>query len=58
MPTPPRPPPAARVGPRTFLGYLRPDGRVGTRNYVAVISAVNCSASTSRAVAERFRDGE
>jgi len=45
-------------GPRTFLGYLRPDGRVGTRNYVAVISAVNCSASTSRAVAERFRDGE
>jgi altronate hydrolase len=40
---------------RTFRGYLRPDGRVGTRNYVAVISAVNCSASTSRAVAERFR---
>jgi altronate hydrolase len=43
---------------RTFRGYLRPDGRVGTRNYVAVISAVNCSASTSRAVAEKFRDGE
>jgi altronate hydrolase len=41
---------------RTFRGYLRPDGRVGTRNYVAVISAVNCSASTSRAVAEQFRD--
>ena len=44
--------------PRTFRGYLRPDGRVGTRNYVAVISAVNCSASTSRAVAERFRGPE
>src|SRR5262249_19369266 len=29
--------------PRTFRGYLRPDGRVGTRNYVAVISTVNCS---------------
>jgi altronate hydrolase len=43
---------------RTFRGYLRPDGRVGTRNYVAVISAVNCSASTSRTVAEHFRDGE
>ena len=42
---------------RTFQGYLRADGRVGTRNYVAVISAVNCSASTSRAVADRFRDG-
>jgi altronate hydrolase len=43
---------------RTFRGYLRPDGRVGTRNYVAVISTVNCSASTSRAIAERFRDGK
>ena len=41
----------------TFRGYLRPDGRVGTRNYVAVISTVNCSASTSRYVADRFRDG-
>ena len=51
--SPPAPP---RVEPRTFLGYLRPDGRVGTRNYIAVISTVNCSASTSRYVAERFRD--
>ena len=41
---------------RTFPGFLRPDGRVGTRNYVAVISTVNCSASTSRYIAERFRD--
>ena len=40
---------------RTFLGYHRPDGRVGTRNYVAVISTVNCSASTSRYIADRFR---
>ncbi len=46
-----------RTGLRTFRGYLRPDGRVGTRNYVAVISTVNCSASTSRYVADRFRDG-
>ena len=53
---PARPLPA--VEPRTFLGYLRPDGRVGTRNYVAIISAVNCSASTSRVVAERFRGEE
>jgi len=42
---------------RTIQGYLRPDGRVGTRNYIAVISTVNCSASTSRAIADRFRDG-
>lgn len=43
--------------PRTFQGFLRPDGRVGTRNYVAVISTVNCSASTSRYIADHFRDG-
>jgi altronate hydrolase len=42
---------------RTFSGFLRPDGRVGTRNYIAVISTVNCSAGTSKFVAERFRDG-
>jgi altronate hydrolase len=41
----------------TFRGYLRPDGRVGTRNFIAVVSTVNCSASTSRYVADRFRDG-
>jgi len=40
---------------RTFHGYLRPDGRVGTRNYIAVISSVNCSASVSQYVAARFR---
>ena len=44
-----------QVEPRTFQGFLRPDGRVGTRNYVAVISTVNCSASTSRYISERFR---
>jgi len=40
---------------RTFKGFLRPDGRVGTRNYVAVISTVNCSATATRGIAERFR---
>lgn len=40
---------------RSFQGYLRPDGRVGTRNYLAVISVVNCSASVSRHIAERFQ---
>ncbi len=46
-------PRAAEV--RTFEGYRRPDGRIGTRNYVAVVSTVNCSASTSRNIADRFR---
>ncbi|HWO03469.1 MAG TPA: UxaA family hydrolase, partial [Methylomirabilota bacterium] len=41
---------------RYFEGYLRDDGRVGTRNYVAVISGVNCSASVSQFVKDKFRD--
>ncbi len=39
---------------KTFLGYRRPDGRAGTRNYIAVISSVNCSASVSKYIAARF----
>ena len=39
---------------RYFDGFLRPDGRVGTRNYVAVISTVNCSASVCQFIRERF----
>ena len=39
---------------RTFQGFTRPGGRAGTRNYVAVISSVNCSASVSQYVARRF----
>lgn len=38
-----------------FQGYARPDGRVGTRNYVAIISTVNCSASVACQVRDRFR---
>lgn len=38
----------------TFMGYARPDGRVGTRNYIAIISSVNCSATVSKAVAHHF----
>lgn len=37
-----------------FDAYVRPDGRVGTRNYIAVIASVNCSATVSRAVAAHF----
>src|SRR5215212_2317552 len=40
---------------RTFEGYLRPDGRVGTRNYIGLITSVNCSATTVRWIADRFR---
>ena len=40
---------------RHFPGYARPGGRTGTRNYLAVISSVNCSASVSRYVQDHFR---
>lgn len=39
---------------RTFMGYKRADGRVGTRNMIAVISTVNCSAHTVREIAHYF----
>ena len=42
---------------RTFEGYLRPDGQVGTRNYIGIISSVNCSATVSRAIADHFNRG-
>jgi altronate hydrolase len=41
-------------GRRIFRGYRRPDGRVGTRNYIAVISSVNCSAHVTREIAHHF----
>lgn len=47
--------PAATGSPRTFLGYHRQDGRVGTRNYIGVITSVNCSASSAKMIAEQFR---
>jgi altronate hydrolase len=50
-----RPPPPPKPEPRYWMGYDRGDGRYGTRNYVAVISTVNCSASTSKYISERFR---
>jgi altronate hydrolase len=38
----------------TFMGIKRKDGRVATRNYIGVISTVNCSATVSRAIADRI----
>lgn len=46
--------PAAEVP--AFEGYLRGDGRVGTRNYLAVASTVNCSSAVAKLVRDRFRD--
>ncbi len=38
----------------TFQGYPRADGRVGTRNYLAIIATVNCSAHAVREIAHYF----
>lgn len=45
-------PPAKQT--HVFQGFHRADGRVGTRNYVAVLSTVNCSATVCHQVVKRF----
>ena len=40
--------------PATFMGYKRANGKVGTRNYIAIIASVNCSATVVRAIANHF----
>ena len=47
-----KPEPARRGA--TFMGIKRPDGRVATRNYIGVLSSVNCSATAARAIADHF----
>ncbi len=42
----------------TFEGYARASGRTGTRNYIGILTSVNCSASVARfAAAEVERSG-
>lgn len=38
----------------TFQGYVREDGRVGTRNFIGLISSVNCSATAISRIAAHF----
>ncbi|HQZ07851.1 MAG TPA: UxaA family hydrolase, partial [Burkholderiaceae bacterium] len=38
----------------SFMGYKRADGRVATRNYIGILSSVNCSATAARAIADQF----
>ncbi|MGE5256182.1 MAG: UxaA family hydrolase [Hyphomicrobiales bacterium] len=37
------------------MGYRRPDGRVGTRNYVGVLSTVVCANEVARSIAENVK---
>jgi len=40
----------------SFMGYERPDGRYGTRNFIVVLSSVNCSATVAHRIADGFDD--
>jgi len=38
----------------TFQGFRRENGKVGTRNYIGILTSVNCSASVARFIADAF----
>ena len=42
----------------TFEGFRRENGKVGTRNYIAIITSVNCSATAARMIADHFTPAE
>jgi altronate hydrolase len=42
--------------PATFQGIVRADGRIATRNYIGILTSVNCSATVARMVADHFRN--
>ncbi len=39
---------------RTFEGYVRANGKVGTRNHIGILTSVNCSATVARYIADTF----
>jgi altronate hydrolase len=41
--------------PATFRGIVRENGRIATRNYIGVLTSVNCAATVARAIADHFR---
>ncbi|MBW8758061.1 MAG: altronate dehydratase [Burkholderiales bacterium] len=50
-------PTPAMSEPASFEGFVRADGRVGTRNFVGVIASVNCSATVCKAIEKAFDAG-
>lgn len=40
--------------PDTFQGFKRDNGKAGTRNYIAIVTSVNCSATAARMIADAF----
>ena len=41
--------------PASFMGIRRADGRVATRNYIGVLTSVNCSATVAGFIAEEVK---
>ena len=54
FPTTDTPIPGPRANAPLFQGYQREDGRVGTRNYIAVVAASNCAAHTAEMIARSY----
>tara|TARA_R110002096_G_scaffold187547_2_gene366998 strand:- start:6450 stop:7961 length:1512 start_codon:yes stop_codon:yes gene_type:complete len=50
--------PVAEAARDTFMGYRRANGKVGTRNYIAIVTSVNCSATAARMIAQAFGPDE
>lgn len=40
---------------RTFMGYRRTNGKVATRNFIGILTSVNCSATVAKAIEEHFK---
>ena len=45
---------AETAAPATFQGFVRADGRIATRNYLGIVTSVNCSATVARQIARRM----
>ena len=41
--------------PASFDAIVRADGQIATRNYIGILTSVNCSATVARAIADHFR---
>ena len=46
--------PVTAAAPDTFMGFDRGNGQVGTRNYIGIVTSVNCSATAARMIADHF----
>lgn len=45
----------AERGTATFMGYRRANGTIGTRNYIGILTSVNCSATVAKHIAEEVK---